>query len=112
MLAIKDKEAFHDFAQNRVYWYGKSRTSVDYYNVLQTILARKTPMFEAEARQRFGVTDDDFREALKRTPPGMFPRREKWELVNRRFGFDPPLPYPQWNLEQKRAELHELERNK
>lgn len=108
MLTIKDKKAFQEFASKKVYWYGESIEIIDYYGVLQMILAKKTPHVEAEARQKFGITDDDFREALKRTPPGMFPRWEKWELVNRRFGFDPPLPYPQWNLEQKKAELHNI----
>lgn len=65
-----DKKAFLEFADKEVYWYGRgNRDSVDVYDVLQTILAKKTPYDEARARELFGFTDKDFREALLKSPP-------------------------------------------
>ena len=62
---------------------------------------------ENEARRIFGFTDGDFREALKSTPPGMFLHRERWAEVNRRFHFDPPLPFPRRDIAAEWAMYNE-----
>ena len=106
-----DEKAFLDFAQNKVYWYGKTRSNVDVSSVLQTILDKKPAFIEAEAREKFGFTDEDFREALKLTPPGLFwgvGAEQKWVKINIRLGITPPLPFPVMDLDREWAELRQL----
>lgn len=83
-----------EFAQTFVSWYGEERDQVDVDSMLVTILAKRGRNVEEMAREKFGFSNDDFRRALKKTRPGMFILRERWDAVNRRFGFDPPLPFP------------------
>lgn len=99
---INQKE-LDKFATEKVYWWGKEWIDVDLYKVLVFILATN-PQLEAEAREKFALTDDDFRHALKNAPPGVFwgPFAEnRWIAVNKRFGFDPPLPMPKINWEDR-----------
>lgn len=108
-----DKEAFRDFANTEVYWYGKNdRPVVNYNDVLQTILAKNTRRVERLARERFGITDKDFQKALKETPPGMFISKEQWEQTNHRIGITPPLPYPQIDIQKELEELKEFKEQK
>ena len=102
-----NQQALLEFAEKNVYWCGGERSRVDVSDVLQTILARKPRSVENEARRIFGFTDGDFREALKSTPPGMFLHRERWAEVNRRFHFDPPLPFPRRDIAAQRDMYNE-----
>lgn len=106
-----DIEAFQDFAEKEIYWYeiNKKRISIENIeNALQVILAKKTRYTEALAREKFGFTDEDFREALIKIPPGMFTSREKWVRMNLRFGIDPPLPFPEWDMAKEWEELRQI----
>lgn len=107
-----DVKAFQDFADKEIYWYDIDKTRVSIENVLQTILAKKTRYTEALAREKFGFTDEDFREALIKTPPGVFTSREKWVRMNLRFGIDPPLPFPVWDMAKEWEELRQIKERK
>lgn len=82
-----------EIAEKEVYWYGGERKNQDLDAMLVVILAKR-PSVEKIVRKELGITDDDFRRALKKAEPGEFIWEEQWEEVNKRFGFDPPLPFP------------------
>lgn len=89
----KNTKEFTEFANKNVYWWCEVETA-DVNDVLVMIMAKHTQALEKEARERFGFTDEDFRNALKTARPGIFARAELWEKVNQRLGINPPLPFP------------------
>lgn len=92
-----NKQKFAIFVKQNVYWWGNDRPSLDVDAVLRFILAKRPRYVEEMARKDFGFTDNDFRQALRRTPPGLFwgvGAEEKWNETNRRLGIEPPLPFP------------------
>ncbi|MDO4953144.1 MAG: hypothetical protein Q4E34_04895 [Synergistaceae bacterium] len=95
MKKISTKE-FTEFANRNVYWWCKLKTA-EVNDVLVMIMAKHTPALEKEARERFGFTDEDFRNALKTARPGIFARVELWEKVNQRLGINPALPFPKYD---------------
>lgn len=91
-----DQKELDKFATQQIYWWGGERTGVELDHILVTILAKK-PKLEKEIREKFALTDEDFRHALENAAPGVFwgvAAEERWEAANRRFGIDPPLPFP------------------
>lgn len=101
-----DQETLNAFAQKNVYWWGKERTNTDLDSMLVFILAKHTEHVEDLARKELGVTDEDFRRALQKAAPGVFMWKGHWEEVNKRFGFDPPLPFPE--LDWKDIDVDEI----
>lgn len=98
-----DQKELDKFAAEKVFWWGKEWVNVNLDTVLIFILATN-PLLEEEAREKFALTDEDFRHALKNASPGVFwgPFAEKkWIKANLRFGIDPPLPLPKIDWEAR-----------
>lgn len=97
MRKINNNE-FCLFAQKYIYWWGNDRSDCEPLAALSFLLAQRPPYVEQMARARFGFTDEDFAEALRSTPPGIFwgvGAEEHWKRTNIRLGIIPPLPFPQ-----------------
>ena len=105
-----NENELRNFAHEHVFWWGDRWHHVDRNALLVFILAKKTTETEELARERFGFTDEDFKEALRQTPPGLFLFPSDWEETNRRFGIIPPLPFPKISPEEELKELEELRR--
>lgn len=94
-----DQETLNVFAQKNVYWWVNEKNIVnlgaDLDTMLVFILAKHTKYVEDLAREELGVTDEDFRRALQKAAPGVFMWKGHWEEVNKRFGFEPSLPFPE-----------------
>lgn len=106
-----DIKEFSHFAQKHVYWWGGERDNIDVAAVLRLILARRPAYVERLARERFGLTDNDSREALRSTPPGLFwgpGAEEHWNEINARLGIVPPLPFPKRDIEAEKMELQRM----
>lgn len=98
-----DQKKLDKFAAEKVFWWGEEWVDVALHKVLIYILATN-PRLEAEAREEFALTDEDFKHALENAPPGVFwgvRAEERWADVNKRFGIDPPLPMPTINWEDR-----------
>lgn len=95
-----------EIAEKDVFWFGGKREGQDLDAMLAFILA-KQPWAEKKAREELGVTDDDFRRALKKAEPGLFMWEPHWDEANKRFGFDPPLPFPVLDWHKINEEIDE-----
>ena len=92
-----DIDKYRELAQKYVYWWSKERPDIDVLVTLSFILAQRPPYVEKLAREQFGFTDQDFAEALKITPPGLYcgvAPEEHRRRNNLRLGINPPLPFP------------------
>ena len=58
------------------------------------VMARSSENAFKYAKETYGLTDDDFREAFRNSPPGEFMYWSNWNKWNKILGFDPPLPPP------------------
>ena len=94
MAGIAYSHDFHQFAK-QVVWFGGEEQQGVKYPFLALLMARGTHTAYEHARQAFGFTDEDFREALRRAKAGVFMYREQWERWNTELGFVPPLPFPE-----------------
>lgn len=106
---IINQEKLDAFAAKHVYWWGHEWIGVDLDSVLVFILAKRSPDIEDLVRAEFGITDEDFRRALQKAAAGVFIFESHWEKVNKRFGFDPPLPFPKVNWGSFKTEQPEEE---
>lgn len=93
--AIKkiSQQKIDKIAEEKVYWFGGKRKNQDLDSMLVFILAKKPRMAESVMAE-LGLTDEDFRRALRSAAPGVFVWESSWIKQNERFGIDPPLPFP------------------
>lgn len=84
----------YEFARQVVWFDGPERRAIDPYALLAFIMAKSVPSAYRHARECFGFTDEDFREALRRAKPGLFVYPEQWAKWNKELEIDPPLPMP------------------
>lgn len=95
-----------EIAEKDVFWFGGKREGQDLDEMLAFVLA-KQPWAEKKVREELGITDDDFRRALKKAEPGLFMWEVQWVEANERFGFDPPLPFPVLDWHKINKEIDE-----
>ena len=87
----------HEFAKYAV-WYDCPerfiKTEQAYKDFLVHLLAYSPDSYIEHAKKTFKITDEDFRDALKTSKPGVFMFENEWLYCNERLGINPPLPYP------------------
>ena len=93
---------FDKFAK-QVVWYNCEARQGEKYPFLAFLMANGSLRAYEHARQVFGFTDEDFREALRQAKPGVFRYHEEWEKWNIELGLDPPLPFPKIDWDEIRA---------
>ena len=106
MGILYNAHEFEKFVNEHVYWWGEKRPAPDVNAALRFILAKQPRYVEQIARDKFGFTDNDFKNALMDTPPGLFwgpGAKEYWYDVNRRLGITPSLPFPESTAEDWKA---------
>lgn len=93
---VKNTRRHADFAKSVIWWSNNNDIHLDLpsQNYMLAMLLGRNGTREQEAREKYGYTDEDFREALRHAPAGSFMTLKDWEATNRRFGIDPPLPFP------------------
>ena len=84
---------YYKFAK-QVVWYGCEEQRGEKYPFLAFLMGRGSRSAYEHAREAFGFTDEDFREALRQAKPGTFIYPERWEEWNIELGINPPLPFP------------------
>ena len=87
---------FQEFVEQIVWFSSEERRGVK-YPFLAFLMANGTDEAYEHARQVFGFTDEDFREALRQAKPGVFRYPKEWEQWNAKLGFIPALPFPRIN---------------
>ena len=85
---------FLEFAKEAI-WFAGEEQQGDKYPFLALLMARGSRQAYEHARQVFGFTDEDFREALRQAKAGVFMYREEWERWNAELGITPALPFPE-----------------
>jgi hypothetical protein len=81
-----------DAVAARVIWFEPPEKALaDPIRFMAYVMARATPGDLAVIRRY--VSDDDFREALDKAPPGIIDPRS-WAYWNSKFGRYPPPPMP------------------
>jgi len=98
MITIDYSHDFYEFAKQVVWFDGVERQG-ERHHFLAFLMARGPRSAYEHARQAFGFTDEDFRDALRHAKPGVFIYPENWEAWNTELGIVPALPLPErvWN---------------
>jgi hypothetical protein len=98
MAGLTYSQDFQQFAK-QVVWFGSEEQRGVKYPFLAFLMACGTHKAYEHARQIFGFTDEDFREALRQAKAGVFMYQEEWDSWNAELGITPALPFPKrvWN---------------
>ena len=91
---LRSSPEFRTFAACCLWNTTPEKALVDMNGFLAHVMARCPEGAFRYAKKTFGLTDDDFREALRNSPPGEFIYMSNWNKWNKMLGFDPPIPYP------------------
>lgn len=94
MAGIAYSRNFQEFTR-QVVWFGGVEREGEKYPFLAFLMARGPRAAYEHARQTFGFTDEDFREALRHAKAGTFIYPDRWERWNAELGFTPALPFPE-----------------
>lgn len=92
--ALRHSIEFKKFANNLVWNQTPDEALVNMNDFLAHLMARCPEGAFHYAKKIFGLTDDDFREALVNSPPGEFIYESNWNKWCAILGFEPPIPYP------------------
>ena len=90
----------NEFAKFAVWYDCEERFIKDdrsFKHFLVHLLAHSPESYIEHAKNNFGVTDDDLREAMSSAKPGVFMFEKEWISCCKKLGIDPPLPYPRIN---------------
>lgn len=91
---ITYSDDFAEFYRDVVWWGKYEPERFNKNNFLTQLLARGAKEKIQHAQEIFGFTDDDFKTALYNAPPGVIMYEEQWFELNKKYGIDPPLPFP------------------
>lgn len=83
------------FAEQIVWFMPPEQALRDMNYFLVHLMAKSSEEAYCHFRATFPqFSDDDFKEALRNARPGIFMYEEEWLRWNKRFGLEPPLPFP------------------
>jgi hypothetical protein len=91
---LRNSLEFKELARCFVWYESPDEALANINSFLAHIMARCPESVFMYAKEHFGLTDDDFREALKYSDPGVFIYQSNWDKWNKILGIDPPLPPP------------------
>lgn len=91
---LRQSVEFKKFASYMVWNQAPDKALADMPAFLVHLMARCPEGACRYARDNFGLTDDDFREAFINSSPGEFIYESNWNKWCEILGFDPPIPYP------------------
>jgi len=91
---LRQSPDFKKFVNSLMWNQSADEALTDLNAFLVHLMARCPEGAFRYAKKRFGLTDDDFREALQHSSPGEFIYESNWEKWNEILGFSPPIPYP------------------
>lgn len=77
----------------RIIWTVSEQKNFTIDYLLLSVMAHREYYFD-DIKQRFGFSDGDFINALKKCTPGFFRSESMWQYWNWKLKIIPPLPYP------------------
>jgi hypothetical protein len=88
-------DSLNGFAKQVVWFMPADEALADTGYFLAHLMAKSTDDAYEHLRRRFPqFTDEDFVQALRNAPPGLFLYEDEWNTWNEKFGLIPPLPFP------------------
>jgi hypothetical protein len=92
--SLRNSFKFKKFANYLVWNQTPDEVLADINSFLANIMARFHESTFIYAKEHFGLTDEDFRDAFRNSDPGTFIYQSNWDRWNKILGIDPPLPPP------------------
>lgn len=91
---LRKLDNFRRFAARSIWNMTVDEALADMDAFLVHLMAKTPEGFFNVVKKEFGLTNEDFIDALRKAPPGEFIYKENWLEWNDKLGINPPLPFP------------------